>query len=249
MRGHKISLEIFATGQNIAFCFTASDEVAEVFSGQVYGLAPDCDILEITDFVNQINDKVQFLTSELTLTRNDLFPLKTYTEFEGDSLSGLLSVLTKCVPGEMVFVQVVVKSVSDSSLLHFRLNSRKRIERFRQLFRVKYWFKKGIKDTFKEKIDNKTSGRLFKTNVRVGAISTNAKVNPLTQIQALIGAMSNFNTLDLNQFRPGKIKRHSTLMKVKRRFLGNGFLLSTKELATLFHLPSERSAKFGACTF
>ena len=39
-----------------------------------------------------------------------LMPIKDYRDFEGDSLSGLLSVLSKLPPGEAVFIQLVVRS-------------------------------------------------------------------------------------------------------------------------------------------
>jgi hypothetical protein len=56
----------------------------------------------------------------------------------------------------------------------------------------------------------------------------------------LVGALSNFNTLDLNQLRFSRPKRNGYLPYFQRRTLAGGFLLSQKELATLFHLPSER---------
>ena len=55
-----------------------------------------------------------------------------------------------------------------------------------------------------------------------------------------MGSMSNFNTLDLNQFKFGRIKRLVDLVKFQRRLLVNPFHLSEAELATLYHLPSEQ---------
>ncbi len=240
LRGEKVSFELLATGQNIAFCFTAPAAAAEVVSGQIYALAPDADILEVPDFTRKLGKNAKFVSSELSLYRNDLFPLKYYKEFEGDSLSGLLSVLSKCIPGEMVVVQVVVKSVKDSGYHHLKLNFRKKFDRLRHFFRLKYWFKRGLSKTIVERIQQKTSGRLFKVNIRLASVSSESKIDPTVRLKALIGAMSNFNTLDLNQIKVGGIRRIIDLPKFQRRHLGSPFLLSTTELATIFHLPSEK---------
>ena len=240
LRGEKISFELLATGQNIAFCFTAGEASAEVVSGQVYALAPDADILEISDFSKKLGKNAKFVSAELGLIRNDLFPLKNYREFEGDSLSGLLSVLSKCIPGEMVFVQVVIRAVKDSGVHHLRLNTRKKLDRFRHMFRTKYWFKRGLRKSIVERINEKTAGRLFRCNIRVATVSTDARIDPAVRLQAMIGAMSNYNTLDFNQIKVQRVRRAVDLPRFQQRQLSGGFLLSTKELATIFHLPNEK---------
>lgn len=240
LRGEKIAFELLATGQNLAFCFSANEAAAEVISGQVYALIPDADILEISDFTRKTGKNVRFVSSEISLSRNDLFSLKIHKEFEGDSLSGLLSVLSHCVPGEMVFVQIVVKAVKDTGIHHLRLNIRKKLDSIRHFFRIKYWFKKGVGITIKERIAEKTKSRLFRCNIRLAALSSDPKLDPNIRLQALIGAMSNFNTLDFNQIKIGRVKRLVDLYKFQNRLLVRGFLLSTQELATMYHLPSSK---------
>ncbi|MCC6954847.1 MAG: type IV secretory system conjugative DNA transfer family protein [Deltaproteobacteria bacterium] len=240
LRGSSVSFEILARGQTIAFCFTAEPSIAEVVAGQIYAIAPDAYIQEIKDFTRNFGNDVQFVSSEVHLNRPDLFPLKDHRDFEGDSLSGLLSVLSKSVPGEMVVVQFVIKPCSDSWYHHLRLNARKRGDRFRQIFRIKYWFKRNVAGTFRERIQEKTSGRLYICNIRVGALARGKQTDPNVKLQALIGALSNFNTLDFNQLRFAKVRRFIGLSDFQRRKLHKGFLLSTRELSTMFHLPSEK---------
>ncbi len=239
LRGEKIAFELLATGQNIGFCFSADEATCEVVSGQIYAVAPDSDIIEIPDFTRNTGKTIRFVSSELSLKRNDLFPLKTFNEFEGDSLSGLLSVLSKCIPGEMVIVQIVVMPEKDTGFHHFKLNIRKSFDKFRHIFRFKYWFKKGISQSFKTKFHEKISGRLYRTNIRVASLVTDSERDPAIKLKALYGAMANFNTLDLNQFHIHPMKRLIGLPLFQERTLRKGFLLSTVELATLFHLPNE----------
>ena len=162
------------------------------------------------------------------------------TSFEGDSLSGLLSVLSKLPPGEAVLVQIVVRPKLDTGYHHFRLMLRKRAERFRHIFRIKYWFKREVAKTFTTKIEKKISNRLFGVNIRVAAISFKKSINPMVRLEAVCGAMSNFNTLDLNQLRIGRPRKSGAYELFEKRALLRPFLLDTIELATLFHLPAEK---------
>jgi len=241
LRGQKFAFELVVLGQNIGFCFTADEATAQIISGQIYAMSPESDIVEIPDFTRNLKKGVAFCSSEVFLRRNDLFPLKSFEEFDGDSLSGLLNVLSKSLPGEGVWIQIVARGEVDSGWHHFCLGWRRRFDKIRQIFRVKYWFKKDISKTFGQKIAEKTSGRLFRVNLRVATFSENLKSSPDPRIRAILGAMQNFNTLDLNQIRAGKISKNISVARAFRsRKIAGGFLLSTRELATIFHLPNER---------
>jgi len=234
----KVAFEIVVFGQNIGFCFTADPATAEVVGGQIYAMAPEAEIIEIPDFIKALPKNANFHSCEMSLARNGIYPLKDFREFEGDSLSGLLNVLSKSVPGEGVWIQIVAKPREDSGLHHFKMGWRKRFDKIRHLFRVKYWFKKGMAKEFTQKIGEKIADRIFSVQIRVATFSTSNATD--TRINAVIGVMKNFNTLDLNQIVPGKIYKSTRQMQnFQHRNLGETFLLSTKELATLFHLPNE----------
>ena len=239
LRGEKIAFEMVATGQNVAFCFTADESTAQVVSGQVYAVAPDADIQTIPDFTAKLKSNVRFVSSEMSLARNDLFPLKDYTQFDGDSLSGLLSVLSKVTPGNAVFIQIVARPKRDSTMHNVFLICRKKFDRLRHFFRPKYWFKRNVARTFKDRIDEKVSGRLFHVNIRVASLSWSKNDDPMIRLRATCGAMSNFNTLDLNQLRINKPRLLTDLPKFQNRSLVKPFSLGVKELATIFHLPDE----------
>ncbi len=236
----KVALEIVVLGQNIGFCFTAEDSVSQVVLGEIYAMSPNADIVEITDYVKKLSPKTHFCSAEISLERNDLFPLKNYTEFDGDSLSGLLNILSKSKPGEGVWLQIVIQPEPDSGFRHFKFGWRRRLDKISQIFRFKYWFKKGVAKKFGEKISEKLSGRLFRCRIRVAAFSETNNQIANSKIRAVLGAMRNFNTLDLNKIRASKINNsRKTLSSFKKRDLNNRFLLSTAELSTIFHLPNE----------
>lgn len=241
LRGQQVSFEIAALGQNIGFCFTADAATSQVVSGQIYAVAPAADISVMSDFTKNLDPKTQFLSQQILLQRSDLFPIKYHTEFEGDSLSGLLSVISKITPGEGVWIQIIAKPIKDSGAHHFWLSWRQKLNNIRNIFRVKYWFKKGVKQTFGSKIKEKITARLFETSIRIATLSHHPQKNPSTRMKALVGAMSNFNTLDLNQLKATRLRSgKKQIIPFRRRIMENSFQLSIRELATIFHLPNER---------
>lgn len=241
LRGKPVSFEIVAMGQNIGFCFTADKATSDVVEGQIYALAPNADIVTIPDYTQNFPDDITFYSSEIQLKRNGIFPLKTFSEFEGDSLSGLLSVMSKTMPGDGIWIQMVARPVKDSGMHHYRLSWRKRLDRIRQWFRVKYWFKKDAVKGFSAAIDQKLKERHFQCTFRVATFSKNKNSAPKTRMQALFGALSNFNTLDLNQVKINSISSVKSKLKAfQNRSRGKEFLLGISEMATLFHLPNER---------
>jgi hypothetical protein len=185
LRGQRIALELVAMGQNIGFCFSTDSATAQVVAGQIYASSPDADIIEIPDFTQNIQKSTQFVSADLGLVRHDLFPIKTYKEFDGDSLSGVLNVMSKTMPGEGVWVQLVIQPRPDTGYHHFKLGWRKRFEKIRHIFRVKYWFKKGAAKSFGEKIEEKISGRLFEVSLRVASFSDNPKVSTEEKVESL----------------------------------------------------------------
>ncbi|HEY5714076.1 MAG TPA: type IV secretory system conjugative DNA transfer family protein, partial [Candidatus Gracilibacteria bacterium] len=198
-------------------------------------------IIEIPDFTKNIDANSHLYTCELKLERNDLFPIKDFRDFDGDSLSGVLNVMSKVRPGEGAWIQIVAKAVPDTGMHHFKLQWRRRFDKVRQRFRVKYWFKKSALESFGPKISEKISGRTYEVNLRIAASSNHSNSDAASRLKALLGAMANFNTLDLNRLNPGRIikgdpqKSHA----FSQRSLKNSFLVSTKELASLYHLPNE----------
>lgn len=246
LRGQKVALEIIATAQNIGLCFTADDATAEVIAGQIYSMAPHADIMEIADLVEEVDEDAQCISVELGLSGHDLRPLKDYTEFKGDSLSGVLSVLSKCRPGEMVLIQIALKPRTETAHHHLIVAMRKAIDRILHVFRVKFWFKrteKGKGQTVGEKIADKALKRLFLTNIRVAVISTDPEVKPDIRLEAVYGALANFNTLDHNQLKARRLRRGPNALQLfKKRTIRRPFFLSTAEVATIYHLPDEKES-------
>jgi hypothetical protein len=228
-----VSFEIIAEQQHISFCFSVEDKTASLIEGQVYSLFPACEIEEIPDVFEEKN----FLAGEVHLKKTDLFPIKIFSEFEGDSLSGILSVLSKADIDEKIVLQFVIKPKVDSGWLHFWRGIKRKIENFRYVFRVKYWFKKGdFRKTFSDAFAKKEEERLFSTNIRFVVFSENP-VKRQSRFSVVANSFFQYNTIDLNRFLIKKVPR---LKEFVSRSITRSALLSQSEIATLFHLPNER---------
>ena len=105
---------------------------------------------------------------------------------------------------------------------------------------MKYWFKREVAKSLPAKILEKTSDRLFRVNIRIACVSLDKRIKPDVRLSAVVKSFSNFNTLDFNQLAFSRPREKNSLPAFRSRTLRNGFLLSTKELAAMFHLPREK---------
>ncbi len=240
---HWLSLEIFAHQQHISFGFTCEDGISDLIRGQIYSMYPDSEIIESEDFISYSTsaENPQFVSMEFKLEKNDLIPFKTFEEFHGDSLSSVLSTLSKTPVDESVLIQCIIKPQEDTGFFHFMRNIRSKLEGIRHIFRVKFWFKKGnIRGLMKEAIQKKSMERLFQVTLRMVVFaSTPAKIK--SRFHPIAQAFSQFNTIDFNKIEHGPKKNSLTAFNtMKNRRFGRTHLFSLSEISTLYHLPNER---------
>ena len=229
--------EISTFGQNIGFCFVANSAAATIICGEIYAAFPAAEIFETENFWQKNPKNLPIFMTEISLARTDIFPIKNFGEFATEPLGGILNVLSRKNLNENFSIQISVRPKNDSGFFHFTLNWRKKLEKIRRFFRVKYWFKKNATKNFDQKIAEKISQKLFAVNLQIFAATQNS-----TKLRAIFGALQNFNTVDLNQFSAGKIRKiFATQARSRDRAFKKNFLLSTRELAGLFHLPDEKT--------
>ena len=244
--GHKhLSLEIFAHRQHISFGFAADVVIADVVRGQIYSLFPEAEIIEVKDFLTYASPSggqaADFLGIDFGLEKSDVLPLKTYEEFEGDSLSSLLSTLSKTPIDESILIQYIVEPQEDSGMYHFWHGIYKRLEAIRHIFRIKFWFKKeGARHHMQEAIHKKGHERLYHATMRCAVFASDpAKMK--ARLAAVVRAFSQYNTLDFNRLQAPTPKQTKAFFQaIEHRHMGRGYHLSLTELATLYHLPNDR---------
>ncbi|HVE80843.1 MAG TPA: DUF87 domain-containing protein [Candidatus Dormibacteraeota bacterium] len=111
-----ISCEIASIENKIHFYVWTPKHLKDFVEGQIYAQYPNVRIREgIEDYAaGQPGERVVHST-ELTLTRDEVLPIKTFVSFEVDPLAGITAVLAKLdQPGEEMWVQVLSRPEDDS---------------------------------------------------------------------------------------------------------------------------------------
>ena len=240
--GYQCSFEMLATSQNVAFYFTAEEVVAEVVKALIYSVAPAADIIPVKDPIRSLGSFKHRDFAEVSLKRRSVLPIKDYKEIEGDSLSGLLNIMCKLDPGEVVCVQLLARPKRDSTLHHLQLGCSSKLAMGSHFFHPKYLLKRGLSTMVRDKMKEKTRSRLFAVNFRMAAVSNKGAKFPKKTLQVLTQTLRCYNTLDLNKFVVNSPKKEIMLRRCLERSMTKSFALSSKELSTLYHLPTERIA-------
>ncbi len=109
----RISLEIVARPQAITFYVVCPSYLADFVESQIYAQYPTVEIHKTEDYT-QFLPKGHFAIGELTTTKEEVLPIKTFPNFEVDPLASLTSTLGKVSGEEQNWVQIIIRPVSDA---------------------------------------------------------------------------------------------------------------------------------------
>ncbi len=240
LKHQKISLELISFHQNIYFYLSIPTTSLELVEGQLYAVYPDCEIVHVHDYADErILQGLRIVGTELKLARSDIYPLKNYTSFEGDSLSSVFSVLTRGDKQDQAWIQIVINPLPDTWNFNFIRSWKIRFKGIKSFFRFKNIFKaQNVGKIESEAIAAKTQRDHFAINIRLAYLSPD-EPKAWQRLKALTDAFSQFNTIDLNSLKPTSSgSGKSFLLRYKARSRSNTFQVNTQELATLYHYPN-----------
>mgnify|MGYP001106101268 CR=1 FL=1 len=111
-----ISFEIASIGNQIHFYVWTPKHLKDFVEGQIYAQYPTVRIREgIEDYAKQAFDNRTAYTTELSLEKNDVLPIKTFQSFEVDPLAGITAVLSKLdEAGEEMWLQILARPIDDT---------------------------------------------------------------------------------------------------------------------------------------
>jgi hypothetical protein len=126
-----ISLEIVGIGGETHFYIRTPEQYKKLVQSQIYAQYPDSEITEVADdYVSLLppslpDDNNDLFGSEMVLSKEDYYPIRTYPEFEEkssgpdyvkriDPLASLAEVLSSLEAGEFVGVQLLIKPARES---------------------------------------------------------------------------------------------------------------------------------------
>lgn len=225
-----ISFEIASINQQIRFYIWTPKHLQNFVEGQIYAQYPTVQIHEQTedyadrDLSTQINN-----VTEITLSDNEVLPIKTFQNFEVDPLAAVTATLAKLDEGEELWIQILARPVDD--IWHRR--GTRAIERIRKGKGLKtvldshgFWSFVGYfgqvfealwrppearggavatrELTERDKsriagIEEKSKKLGYQVKVRI-AYNGPDKESARLRLQAMIGTFKQFNTTNLNGF-------------------------------------------------
>lgn len=110
-----LSLEIASVNNLIHFFVWVPKHLKDYVEGQIYAQYPTVQIITAeSDYAQASPGDKQTFGVEIKLTKDSVFPIKTFPSFEVDPLAGITSVLAKLEEGEQMWLQFLVKPVDDS---------------------------------------------------------------------------------------------------------------------------------------
>lgn len=110
-----ISYEIAAFNDRIYFYIWTPRHLKDFVEGQVYAQYPSVRIREgVEDYARREIGQRHVYTTELTLSKSDYLPIKTFQSFEVDPLASITAVLAKLEnAGEEMWIQFLARPVED----------------------------------------------------------------------------------------------------------------------------------------
>ncbi len=261
-----ISFEIASLENRIRFYVWTPVHLKDFVEGQIYAQYPTVHIKEVeADYANhEITDRVIYGT-ELTLTKSEVLPIRTFASFEVDPLAGITAVLSKLEKaGEEMWIQILARPIDDS----WQQKGMSYIESVKgggsntiagELKSFPTFFAKNfLPAIFKapappeakkadlstgqsaviKAIEEKTNKLGYQVKIRVAYLGPDQAV-ARQRIQAIVGAFKQFNTTNLNGFNAKTYAEDQGFLKEYRArlFMDPGYILNIEEIASLYHLP------------
>jgi len=241
--GERFSFEYFGYQQHTYFYIVVKEDLQGTIEGLIYSTFPDAEIYATNDYTLAFDPTKQGIAGvQLKLREKDVYPIRTYDQFEEDSMSQLFSVVSKIGSGERIWTQIIVDPHDDTGMFHFRRNIRFWFVRFKKFFSIRDRMRKeGLKGVNKQRFElakEKEKTKPFKVSIRLAYIAQNNAV-ARSKLKSVINSFYQFTDTDINGFSASRITSSGAFIeKFRLRKHAKPYILSAKEVATLYHLPN-----------
>ncbi len=262
-----ISFEIATIGKLTRFYVWVPKHLQNFVEGQIYAQYPSVQIHEAEEDYTKRQFKHDVIyTSELTLTDNEMLPIKTFQSFEVDPLAGITAALAKLEDSdEEVWIQFLARPIADSwhkrasafvssikngspltgDLLGgfgvYMLRAVEALWKAPEDTGGKMAAPKELSERDKTRIgeiENKSTKLGYQVKIRIAYLG-DSQASAKLRMQAIVGAFKQFNSTNLNGFKMSgaSFKQEEISKYTARFFIDKGFILNIEELASVFHLP------------
>lgn len=227
-----VALEVAVWEQKIRFLVTVSSHLTQFVISQIQSTYPLSVIVPIEDPLTKLMPKLS--VGELKLSLASFYPLKTWPDFrDTDPMNSYLSVMSKAEAGEVMYLSFVLTSAHPG----WQSEGRSALDRGRSMGTTStssgYSEKRGTLPNARG-IEEKIGQAGFAVTARL-AVSHPAR---LAELAAVFGV---FSRPDGNSFALTKpVMREKAKQQFLRRSAIHKRVISIAELATLWHLPSDK---------
>ena len=236
-----IAFEIIGTKSEIKFCVSAPARIIDLIEKTIYSYYPNSDIKKI-DEPNIFNEEGKVAFGAIVTKSESYLPLRTYRDLPTDTLAAITSAISKIGNNEGAIIQILIRPADGQWKKAGKsyVSSTKKNEANPE----KATFKTDPKTL--EKIDDKTSRAGFETTIRF-VVSSPTKDMAELHLKNIKTAYSQFSS-DLNNLTGAKMLFKGSFMidfiykffpVINLPFYKSVSILSTDELASLFHFPNK----------
>lgn len=110
---YQLSFEMAAHEQFIHFYIRVPTHLKDFLEGQLYAQYPAIEIKDVDDYTQHDFSGQVIASSQLQLTKPDVYPIKTFQSFDVDPMSAITAVLGKVSAGEQAWIQLIIRPVPD----------------------------------------------------------------------------------------------------------------------------------------
>lgn len=232
-----ITLEMAVLDQSIHFYITAPSEYQSFIESQLVSQYPKASIQRVKDYLPEMMASSNLSLGQLKLEHDYYYPIRTFADFKDvDPLSSVIAALSKNQIGDKVSIQYLLYPVGDA------------------------WQKSGksvasskttdssgatSSNPYAKMIEEKVAYAGFRVGIRL-AVSSETKARSMQYLLEIANTFSSFNNPSGNGLRLKKpylwqVDRLKGVMARRSRyFVPTHQYLNVNELATLFHLPTEK---------
>ncbi|MDD4358652.1 MAG: type IV secretion system DNA-binding domain-containing protein [Candidatus Pacebacteria bacterium] len=254
-----ISFELMKVKDQINFYIAAPERYEAFIEKQIYSIIPDADVQKVPDF-NIFGPNEIVHSGFLKLEKSFYLPIKTYAQMESDPLSNLTHILTQIKEGEEGGIQIIVKNgpstwkergkrvldelakgksfyqaMSDTGLSSLFKDQEKERERLAQN-------PQRVNEMLVKALESKLSKNDFEANIRI-FVSGRDEASAEYEFHQIASIFNQFSSPDLNSFKifnakGGQARKLAFNFSFRTFNPENKIILSTEELASIFHLPT-----------
>lgn len=246
-----ISFEIVGMPQDIRFYIYVPNKLKDFVEKQINGAYPDAEIKQVEEksFTREgyvVGNEYNIFSKDgkvahasLKLKNYDFMPIKNYKDLATDPLSSITSVLAKMTEGEGAAIQIIITPADGK----WKKAGRAHLSKIKKAEANPETAKYSADPKELEGIENKIGKPGFETIIRI-VVSSSTKEAAQAHLGNIVNAFNQFS--GSNSFTKIKSRFKGMFMAdFIYRYLpmrGRMPVLSSEELATIFHFPNKSVA-------